>query len=304
MAQLSHIWWDYKNCTQAIIYTPCAIEPSFLHSLNGHYPYNSIYPHPCWDDSTYSYPSQIRKGINVCDHSVIYRKFNSVEWMSEEQKNVSCKNKNLQWFVQLAYAWDVFWCAIVLVDQIAHGEYDCKTVILTMIFYRSLVSESAVTGLGVHTWWWMYAIILNSLCYLARVRPVCLSTRWRRRRSGGGAQVGGKWLCYGWDTLNWFISWYLKASVNSMCVIPQDLVSQFGEECPLTGEKYIEIILDWKNCEEKYIRRSIMVTLHEHYFSNRKRLDCLFNSFFSLTSKKPSDQQNSDRNIQIPNKFR
>ena len=41
-----------------------------------------------WDDSTYSYPSPIRKGTNVSDHSVIYRKYNSVEWMSEEQKKM------------------------------------------------------------------------------------------------------------------------------------------------------------------------------------------------------------------------
>ena len=42
-----------------------------------------------------------------------------------------------------------------------------------MIFYRSLASESSVTGLGVHTRWWMYGnITLHSLCYLARVRPV------------------------------------------------------------------------------------------------------------------------------------
>ena len=171
MAQLSHIWWDY-NYTQDIIYALCAIEPSYLHSWNGHHLYNWIYPHPCWDDITYKYPSLIRKGTNVCGHSVIYRKFNSVEWMSEEQKNVSCKNINKQWFVQLAYAWDVFWCAMVSVDQIAHGEYHCKTVILTLIFYRSLVSESAVAGLGVHTRWWMYDIILHSLCYLVRIRPV------------------------------------------------------------------------------------------------------------------------------------
>ena len=30
-------------------------------------------------------------------------------------------------------------------DQIAHGKYDCRAVILTMIFYRSMVSESSVT---------------------------------------------------------------------------------------------------------------------------------------------------------------
>ena len=95
MTQLSHIWWDYKNYTQDIIYALCAIEPSFLYSLNGHNPYNSINPHPCWDDSTCSYPSPIRKGTNVCGHSVIYRKFNSVEWMSEEQKKCKLQKHKL-----------------------------------------------------------------------------------------------------------------------------------------------------------------------------------------------------------------
>ena len=73
----------------------------------------------------------------------------------------------------LSSVWDVFGCDIVSGDQIAHGKYDCRTVIFTMIFYRSLASESSVTGLGVHTRWWMYGnITLHSLCYLARVRPV------------------------------------------------------------------------------------------------------------------------------------
>ena len=41
-----------------------------------------------------------------------------------------------------------------------------------MILYRSMVSDSSVTGLGVHTRWWMYGnITLLLLCYLARVRP-------------------------------------------------------------------------------------------------------------------------------------
>ena len=54
-----------------------------------------------------------------------------------------------------------------------HGKCDCRTVILTMIFYLSLISKSSVTGLGVHSRWWMYDnITLHSLCYLARVRPV------------------------------------------------------------------------------------------------------------------------------------
>ena len=88
-AQPSHILWDYKNYTQYIIYALCAIEPSTLHSLNGHYMYNSIHPHPCWDDSNYSYPSLIRRGTNVCGHFAICRKWNSVEWVSDEQKK--CK---------------------------------------------------------------------------------------------------------------------------------------------------------------------------------------------------------------------
>ena len=57
--QSRHIWWYYKNYTQDIIYALCAIEPSCLHSLKGHYLYNLIYPHPCWDDSNYSYPTLI-----------------------------------------------------------------------------------------------------------------------------------------------------------------------------------------------------------------------------------------------------
>ena len=89
------------------------------------------------------------------------------------KNNVSCKNKNQQWFPWLVDAWDVIWCEIVSVDPIAHGINDCRTVMLTMIFYRSLVSESSVTSLGVHTRWWLHDnITLHSLCYLARVRHV------------------------------------------------------------------------------------------------------------------------------------
>ena len=56
-------------------------------------------------------------------------------------------------------------------DQIAHGKCDCRTVILAIIFYRSLVSESSVTGLGVYTRRWVYDNITpHSLCYLARAR--------------------------------------------------------------------------------------------------------------------------------------
>ena len=54
--------------------------------LKGLYSFNSIYPHPCRDDSNYSYPSLIRRGANVCGHSAIYRKLIAVEWMSDEQK--------------------------------------------------------------------------------------------------------------------------------------------------------------------------------------------------------------------------
>ena len=89
-AQPSDIWGDYKNFTKDIIYALCAIEQSCLHSLYGHYLYYSIYPHPCWDDSNYSYPSLIHKGTNVCGHSAIYRKSISVEWVADEQKNASC----------------------------------------------------------------------------------------------------------------------------------------------------------------------------------------------------------------------
>ena len=60
-AQPSHISRDYTNHTQDIIYALCDIEPSCLHYLNGHYPYNSIYPHQRWDGSNYSYPSLIRR---------------------------------------------------------------------------------------------------------------------------------------------------------------------------------------------------------------------------------------------------
>ena len=102
-----------------------------------------------------------------------YRKFTSVDWVSGEQKNVNCKNINWQWFPRLAHAWDVLWYNIVSVDQIAHGKCDCRTVILAIIFYCSLVSESSVTGLGVYTRRWVYDNITpHSLCYLARVRPV------------------------------------------------------------------------------------------------------------------------------------
>ena len=96
-AQTSHIWWYHKNYTQDIIYALCAIGPPCLHSLKGHIPYNLIYPHPCWDDSNYSWPFLINWGTNptnACGHSAIYRKSIAVEWVSDEQKNVSCENMN------------------------------------------------------------------------------------------------------------------------------------------------------------------------------------------------------------------
>ena len=91
-AQPRHIWWYNKNYAQDIIYALCAIEPSCLYYLKDHYPYNSIYPHPCRDDSNYSYPSLIHSGTNVWGHSAIYRKLIAVERVSDEQKNVSCKH--------------------------------------------------------------------------------------------------------------------------------------------------------------------------------------------------------------------
>ena len=38
------------------------------------------------DDSNYSYPSLIRRGTNVCDHSAIYLNVTAVEGVSDEQK--------------------------------------------------------------------------------------------------------------------------------------------------------------------------------------------------------------------------
>ena len=38
------------------------LEYSWWGTLNGHYAYNLIYPHPSWDNSNYSYPSLIRGG--------------------------------------------------------------------------------------------------------------------------------------------------------------------------------------------------------------------------------------------------
>ena len=145
--QPSHIWWDYKIYTRYLIYAFSAIQPSCLHSLNGHHPHCSIYPHPCLDYSNYSYPSLIRRKPLPAATPQFYRKFTSVDWVSSEQKSVSCKNMNWQWFPRLTHAWDFLWYDIVSVDQIAHGKCDCRTIILAIIFCRSLVSESSVTAL-------------------------------------------------------------------------------------------------------------------------------------------------------------
>ena len=84
--QPSHIWWDYKIYTRYLIYAFSAIQPSCLHSLNGHHPHCSIYPHPCWDYGYYSYHSLIRKKPLSVATPQFYRKFTSVDWVSGEQK--------------------------------------------------------------------------------------------------------------------------------------------------------------------------------------------------------------------------
>ena len=48
-----------------------------------------------------------------------------------------------------SWTYDVLWCDRVWVDEIAYGEYDSRTVILTNIFHRSLVVVSSDTGLVV-----------------------------------------------------------------------------------------------------------------------------------------------------------
>ena len=173
VAQPSHIWWDYKTYIQDIIYALCAIETSCWHSLNSHYPYNLIYPHPCWDDSNYSYASLIRGG-NQC-----LRPFRNLQEVNRSGVSVGWTKKckllkhKLKVISTTCKRVGFFGCDIFSVEQIAHGKYDCRTVIFAMIFYRSLASESSVTGLGVHTRWWMYGnITLHSLCYLERVKPV------------------------------------------------------------------------------------------------------------------------------------
>ena len=139
-AQPDHIWWDYKNFTQDIIHALFAIKPSYLHSLNSHHQYNSIYPHPCWDDSNYSYPSLIRVGNNACGHSTIYRKFISVEWVSDEPKQCKLQKHKLTVISTTCTRVGCFLMWHSFVDKIVHGKNDCRTVILTIIFYRSLVS--------------------------------------------------------------------------------------------------------------------------------------------------------------------
>ena len=84
--QPSHIWWEYKIYTLYLIYAFSAIQPSFLHSLNGHYPHCSIYPHPCWDYGNYSYPSVIRRKLLSAATPQFYWKFTSVDWVSGEKK--------------------------------------------------------------------------------------------------------------------------------------------------------------------------------------------------------------------------
>ena len=116
--------------------------------FNSHYPYNSIYQHPCWDDNDYSYSSLIVGWPMFAATPQITGSLFQWSECRMNPKNISCKNINQEWFQRIAHAWDVFRCDIVSVDQIAHGKYDCMTVILTMIFYRSLASESSVTGLG------------------------------------------------------------------------------------------------------------------------------------------------------------
>ena len=48
---------------------------TMLYTLNDHYPYHSIYPHPWWDDSKYNYACLIRLGPlwlrPLCGHSAI-----------------------------------------------------------------------------------------------------------------------------------------------------------------------------------------------------------------------------------------
>ena len=51
------------------------------------------------------------------------RKLTYAVWVSDEQKNVSCKSINWQHFPRFIEAWDVLWGDIVSVDDISHGEY-------------------------------------------------------------------------------------------------------------------------------------------------------------------------------------
>ena len=84
---------------------------------------------PCWNDGDYSY---------LCLHSIVRdfchrghivatpqcRKLTCAVWVSDDQKDVSCKNINWLYFPRLVEAWAVLWCDIVSVDDISHGVYD------------------------------------------------------------------------------------------------------------------------------------------------------------------------------------
>ena len=174
------------------------------------------------------------------------------------KKNVSCKHINWQWFPRLAHAWDVLWYDIVSVDQIAHGKCDCKTVILAIIFYRSLVSESSVTGLGVYTGWWVYDNITpHSLCYLARVRPVLLSIR--------------KVLVEE-NTFQHSIC-IMSTTVCGILGVPSQPVRGRSSRY-LVVSSQLEFALQWRHNEH-------------HGVSNQWHIDCLLSRFFQAHIKKP-----------------
>ena len=97
---------------------------------------------------SYNYPSLIHRGANVCGHSAIYRKLIAVEWVSDEQKKCKLQKHKLTVISTTCTCLGCFLMWHSLVDQIAHGKCDYRTVILTRMFYRSLVSESSVTGVG------------------------------------------------------------------------------------------------------------------------------------------------------------
>ena len=96
------------------------------------------------------------------------RKLTYAVWVLDKQKNVSCNNINWQYFPCFVEVWDVLWS-----DNIWHGDYDWRTVILKIMFYHSLATHSRVSGLVVHTRRWVYdKITLHLLCYLVTARPV------------------------------------------------------------------------------------------------------------------------------------